>query len=48
MPEYRWPEMSQRRVMGKRLSRLDGPIKASGRAKLLPTSAVPACSSAPC
>ena len=33
MPEYRWPEMSKRRVMGKRLSRLDGPIKASGRAK---------------
>ncbi|MCS7041634.1 MAG: xanthine dehydrogenase family protein molybdopterin-binding subunit [Bryobacteraceae bacterium] len=33
MPEYRWPEMSKRRVMGKRISRLDGVEKASGRAK---------------
>ncbi len=33
MPEYRWPEMSKRRLMGKRMSRLDGPLKASGRAK---------------
>jgi xanthine dehydrogenase YagR molybdenum-binding subunit len=33
MPEYRWPEMSKRKVMGKRLSRLDGVEKASGRAK---------------
>lgn len=33
MPEYRWPEMSKRRVMGKRMSRLDGPAKASGRVK---------------
>jgi xanthine dehydrogenase YagR molybdenum-binding subunit len=33
MPEYKWPEMSKRRVMGKRISRLDGIEKASGRAK---------------
>jgi xanthine dehydrogenase YagR molybdenum-binding subunit len=33
MPEYRWPEMSKRRVMGKRVSRLDGPAKSSGRVK---------------
>ncbi len=33
MPEYRWPEMSKRRVMGKRINRLDGVEKASGRAK---------------
>lgn len=33
MPEYRWPEMSKRKVMGKRLNRLDGIEKASGRAK---------------
>lgn len=33
MPEYRWPDMSKRRVMGKRLNRLDGPPKATGRVK---------------
>ncbi|MBM3776365.1 MAG: xanthine dehydrogenase family protein molybdopterin-binding subunit, partial [Acidobacteria bacterium] len=33
MPEYSWPSMEKRRVMGKSLSRLDGPQKASGRAK---------------
>lgn len=33
MPEYRWPEMSKRKVMGRRFSRLDGVEKASGRAK---------------
>jgi len=33
MPEYSWPPMSNRRVMGKRYSRLDGPAKASGKAK---------------
>ncbi len=33
MPEYRWPEMSKRRVMGKRLNRIDGLEKAAGRAK---------------
>lgn len=33
MPDYSWPPMDQRRVMGKRLSRLDGPLKSSGAAK---------------
>lgn len=33
MPDYRWPEMSKRRVMGKRMNRVDGIEKASGRAK---------------
>ena len=33
MPDYSWPPMDQRRVMGKRISRLDGPAKSSGAAK---------------
>ncbi|MEO8025748.1 MAG: xanthine dehydrogenase family protein molybdopterin-binding subunit [Bryobacteraceae bacterium] len=33
MPDYSWPAMNKRRVMGKRLSRLDGVAKSSGRAK---------------
>lgn len=33
MPNYSWPPMEQRRVMGKRISRLDGPDKAAGKAK---------------
>ncbi len=33
MPEYRWPDMSKRKVMGQRLSRLDGVEKSAGRAK---------------
>jgi len=33
MPEYSWPPMDKRRVIGKRISRLDGIAKASGRAK---------------
>lgn len=33
MPEYSWPPMEKRRVMGKRINRLDGIAKASGRAK---------------
>lgn len=33
MPDYRWPEPEKRRLMGKRLSRLDGGEKSSGRAK---------------
>jgi xanthine dehydrogenase YagR molybdenum-binding subunit len=33
MPEYKWPEMTQRKILGKRVSRLDGPDKVSGRAK---------------
>ncbi len=33
MPEYSWPPMEKRRLMGKRHDRLDGGQKASGRAK---------------
>jgi xanthine dehydrogenase YagR molybdenum-binding subunit len=33
MPDYSWPPMDQRKVMGKRTSRLDGIAKSSGRAK---------------
>ena len=33
MPNYSWPPMDKRRIMGQRISRLDGPVKASGRAK---------------
>ncbi|MBK9169766.1 MAG: xanthine dehydrogenase family protein molybdopterin-binding subunit [Bryobacterales bacterium] len=33
MPNYNWPPQGQRRLMGKRLSRLDGIEKASGYAK---------------
>ena len=33
MAKYDWPEKSKRTLLGKRLSRLDGPVKASGRAK---------------
>jgi xanthine dehydrogenase YagR molybdenum-binding subunit len=33
MPDYHWPPMGQRKVMGQRLSRLDGPDKSTGRAK---------------
>jgi xanthine dehydrogenase YagR molybdenum-binding subunit len=32
-PDYSWPTPDKRRVIGKRLSRLDGAMKASGRAK---------------
>ena len=33
MPDYSWPEASKRSLIGKRISRLDGPDKVSGRAK---------------
>ncbi len=33
MPDYSWPPMNDRRVIGKRISRLDGGAKSSGRAK---------------
>jgi xanthine dehydrogenase YagR molybdenum-binding subunit len=35
MPEckYDWPEAGKRQVIGKRITRLDGPVKSSGRAK---------------
>lgn len=33
MPEYKWPAMSARKVIGQPLSRIDGIEKSSGRAK---------------
>jgi xanthine dehydrogenase YagR molybdenum-binding subunit len=33
MPEYRWPNRNERRVLGQRVSRLDGPDKVTGKAK---------------
>jgi len=33
MPDYSWPPIDKRRVIGKRTSRLEGPAKASGKAK---------------
>src|SRR5271165_3589744 len=33
MSEYSWPEPASRPLLGKRISRVDGPIKSSGRAK---------------
>jgi len=33
MPDYSWPPVEKRRVMGRRLSRVDGMVKATGRAK---------------
>jgi xanthine dehydrogenase YagR molybdenum-binding subunit len=32
-PDYSWPPMDKRRLMGKPLKRVDGPAKASGKAK---------------
>lgn len=33
MVDYTWPDAKSRRLIGQRISRLDGPVKASGRAK---------------
>ena len=33
MAEYKWPEVGKRTLLGKRISRTDGPDKVSGRAK---------------
>ena len=33
MPDYKWPEPDQRRVIGKPHNRIDGPAKATGAAK---------------
>ena len=30
---YQWPDASKRKLIGKRMNRVDGPVKASGRAK---------------
>ena len=31
--QYQWPDASKRKLIGKRMNRVDGPVKASGRAK---------------
>lgn len=33
MADYKWPAADKRSLIGKRISRLDGPVKSSGRAK---------------
>ncbi len=33
MTDYQWPDPATRPLLGKRISRVDGPIKSSGRAK---------------
>ncbi len=33
MADYHWPEAGKRSLIGKRISRLDGPMKSAGRAK---------------
>jgi xanthine dehydrogenase YagR molybdenum-binding subunit len=33
MADYHWPPAGKRKLIGKRISRLDGPSKASGHAK---------------
>ena len=33
MPDYKWPDPNTRPLLGKRVNRVDGPAKASGRAK---------------
>ena len=33
MADYKWPAAENRSLIGKRISRLDGPVKSSGRAK---------------
>src|ERR1044071_5400483 len=33
MAEYKWPDADKRTFIGKRISRIDGPHKVSGRAK---------------
>ncbi|MBI3895570.1 MAG: xanthine dehydrogenase family protein molybdopterin-binding subunit [Acidobacteria bacterium] len=33
MPEYRWPEIGTTSLIGKRINRVDGPEKVTGRAK---------------
>jgi xanthine dehydrogenase YagR molybdenum-binding subunit len=33
MPDYNWPDWGKRRLMGRQISRLDGPEKVTGQAK---------------
>ena len=47
-PDYSWPPMEKRKVIGKRFKRLDGPQKSTGRAKYTSdTQARRTCCSAP-
>jgi len=32
-PDYSWPPMEKRKMIGQRFKRLDGPVKSTGRAK---------------
>src|SRR5690349_17067891 len=41
-PDYSWPPMDARKVIGKPIKRLDGPQKASGRAKYSSDKKLPA------
>src|SRR5437016_9378926 len=33
MPDYSWPDAGHRTLIGKRISRVDSPVKVSGQAK---------------
>lgn len=33
MPDYNWPDAEHRTLIGKRIARVDSPVKVSGRAK---------------
>ena len=33
MPDYNWPPPEKRKYIGKRISRVDGPAKSTGRAR---------------
>jgi xanthine dehydrogenase YagR molybdenum-binding subunit len=33
VPDYNWPDAEHRTLIGKRISRVDAPVKVSGRAK---------------
>ena len=47
-PNYSWPPMDKRRVMGKPTKRLDGPMKSSGRAKYASDYKQEVCCTARC
>ena len=46
-PDYHWPPMEKRKVIGKPFKRVDGPVKATGRAKYSSDFNRRACCSAP-
>ena len=45
MPEYKWPDANDRDLIGKRITRLDGPVKSPARRNTPTTSIGRACSS---